>query len=156
MIRIASYNVENLFQRAKALSAAADDAAAQAALENQADINEILRQVSYCAADKTRIVELLEALGLGKDDDGDQFAMLRQNRGQLIRRPANAPIEVTANGRADWVGWVELKTEPVDITSTRNTARVIHELDADMIAVVEAETRLALRDFSRVMLRRVG
>jgi endonuclease/exonuclease/phosphatase family metal-dependent hydrolase len=61
-----------------------------------------------------------------------------------------------ADGRADWVGWVELKTEPVDVESTRNTARVIHDVDADMIAVVEAETRLALRDFSRVMLRRVG
>jgi endonuclease/exonuclease/phosphatase family metal-dependent hydrolase len=33
---------------------------------------------------------------------------------------------------------------------------VIHELNADVQGVVEAESRHALRDFSRVMLRRVG
>jgi hypothetical protein len=118
--------------------------------------NEILRLASYSDADRARILRLLTDLGLREDDDGGKFALLRQNRGQLIRRQANGDAEIVAMGRAEWVGWVELKTEPVDVTSTRNTARVIHELDADLIAVVEAETRLALRDFSRVMLRRVG
>ena len=40
--------------------------------------------------------------------------------------------------------------------TTRNTARVIHEVDADILGVVEAESRGSLRDFSRVMLRRAG
>ena len=158
MLKIASYNVENLFQRATALSSAVDDATAEATLDDQAEVNGILRQADYSPADKARILELLTNLGLRKTDDGEKgkFAILRQNRGQLIMRHQNGELEIVAKGRASWVGWVELKTEPVNETSTQNTARVIHELDADMIAVLEAEARLPLRDFSRVMLRRVG
>jgi ribosome assembly protein YihI (activator of Der GTPase) len=69
VVKIASFNVENLFQRATALSSAADDAQARQALEDQAEINEILRQASYGDADKDRILELLTRLGLRDDDD---------------------------------------------------------------------------------------
>jgi endonuclease/exonuclease/phosphatase family metal-dependent hydrolase len=153
-MRIASYNVENLFERAVALSAAAD--AGTETLVAQAEINALLRKAVYTDADRARILELLTDLGLRDDDDGSGLALLRQNRGQLVRRPRTGPVEVVARGRADWLGWVELKTEAVDELSTRNTARVIHEVDADILGVVEAETRGSLRDFSRVMLRRVG
>lgn len=152
---IASFNVENLFQRAVAMSEGAD-AAGAAAIVAQAKVNEILRKAKYSAADKARIPQLLTELGIAKKDDAGKFAILRQNRGQLVRRPRNKPPEIVANGRADWVGWVDLTTEPVDELATRNTARVIQELDADIQAVVEAESRHSLRDFSRVMLRRVG
>jgi endonuclease/exonuclease/phosphatase family metal-dependent hydrolase len=150
-MRIASYNVENLFERVAAFSAAGDDET----LLQQAEVNELLRKAAYSAADKTRILALLTALGLSGDDEGP-LAILRQNRGQLVRRPQNGPPEIVADGRGDWVGWVDLKKEPVDEVATENTARVIHAIDADVIGLVEAETRSSLRDFSRVMLRRVG
>lgn len=154
-MRIASYNVENLFQRAVAMSESAG-AAGAAALLAQATVNEILRKATYTAADRARILQLLEDLGIDRKDDASPFVVLRQNRGQLVRRPRNKPPEIVARGRASWVGWVELKSEPVDEVATLNTARVIHELDADVQGIVEAESRHALRDFSRVMLRRVG
>jgi len=151
---IASYNVQNLFERASALSAEAGTAGAQA-VEAQAEINVLLRKPGY-EEDRERIGELLVELGLAESDEGSAFAMLRQNRGRLVKRPESGGLEVVAKGRADWVGWVELKTEPTDEQSTRNTARVIKEVDADVLGVVEAENRRSLRDFSRVMLRRVG
>jgi len=153
-MRIASYNVENLFERAIALSAGASHAGAQA-LVRQGEINALLRKAVYDAPDRVRILELLTELGL-RDDDESELVILRQNRGQLVHRPRSGPVEVVAAGREDWLGWVEMKTEAVDELTTRNTARVIHEVDADIIAIVEAETRGSLRDFSRVMLRRVG
>jgi len=157
-MRIASYNVENLFERATALAAdtpAAGDPGADA-IAAHGEINTLLRKATYSSHDRDRILELLDALGLRQDDDGGAFALLCQNRGQLVRRRQNGDVEIVASGRADWVGWVELKTEPVDEQTTRNTARVIFEVDADILGVVEAETRGSLRDFSRVMLRRVG
>jgi endonuclease/exonuclease/phosphatase family metal-dependent hydrolase len=153
-MRIASYNVENLFERAVAM--ATDAGAGDETLIAQAEVNTLLRKAIYTPPDRTRILELLTTLGLRDDDDGSGLAILRQNRGQLILRHQNGTVEIVAGGRGDWLGWVELKTEAVDELATRNTARVIHEVDADILGVVEAETRGSLRDFSRVMLRAVG
>ena len=138
-MKIASYNVENLFERAVALSADAA-AANDATLARQAECNELLRKAAYGDADKTRILELLTALGLRDSDDGAGLVILRQNRGQLIRRPQSGPPEIVADGRGEWVGWVELKLAPVDELATRHTAQVIQELEADIIGVVEAES----------------
>ena len=155
-MKIASYNVENLFRRAVAFSGDADPAEAQAVLAAHGEINGLLRKPVYEVADRSRILELLTELGLRESDDGSPLVMLRQNRGQLVRRRQNGDVEVVAGGRGDWLGWVELKTEAVDEITTQNTARVVKDLDADVLAVVEAETRHSLRDFSRVLLRQVG
>ena len=97
---IASFNVQNLFERATALSAAAGSAGARA-LEAQAEINGLLRKPDY-EDDRERIRELLLELGLEQSDEGSGFAMLRQNRGHLVRRRGPGGIEVIVKGRADW------------------------------------------------------
>jgi len=154
-LKIASYNVENLFQRAVAMRQE-DDGKAEAALIAQGEINVLLREPEYDERDRARILELLTELGLRENDDGSPYVLLRQNRGQLVARHRNGDVEVVAGGRADWLGWVDVKTEAVDEVTTQNTARVIKQLDADILGVVEAETRDSLRDFSRVLLRQVG
>jgi hypothetical protein len=79
------------------------------------EINTLLRKASYSSQDRDRILELLETLGLRQDDEGGGFALLRQNRGQLVRRRQTGDVEIVASGRADWVGWVELKANPSTI-----------------------------------------
>ena len=37
-------------------------------------------------------------------------------------------VEIVADGRGDWIGWIELAKEAVDETATRMTARVIREM----------------------------
>jgi endonuclease/exonuclease/phosphatase family metal-dependent hydrolase len=56
----------------------------------------------------------------------------------------------TADG--DWIGWLELATEPVDELSTRKTARVIGDVAADVLAVIEAEDRPSLARFNDELL----
>ncbi|WP_454629291.1 endonuclease/exonuclease/phosphatase family protein [Bradyrhizobium cenepequi] len=154
-MKLASFNVENLFMRARALNGSGFSAEGREILKAQADINAILGKDKYTPTDKKRIVELLDTLGLKKSDES-KYAILRQNRGHLVKRPRNGPVEVVADGRDDWIGWVDLTLEQVNENATRNTARVIQAIDADVLGVVEAENRPALVRFCKDVMPAVG
>ena len=94
-------------------------------------------------------------MGLLRSDDSE-FVRLRKIRGQLLRRPRIGPVLVVAAGRGSWVGWTELKTEAVNEWATTHTAMVMRDLNADLLAVVEAESRPTLKMFSDALLRQVG
>jgi endonuclease/exonuclease/phosphatase family metal-dependent hydrolase len=51
---------------------------------------------------------------------------------------------------------LELKTEAVDEIATQMTARVIKDVNADILAVVEAEDRIALTHFNQQLLKPIG
>jgi endonuclease/exonuclease/phosphatase family metal-dependent hydrolase len=115
-------------------------------------------------ADKQRIRDLFVELDIyyinssgairRKRTQSPRWAWLRKNRGKFDRQPVDATknVEITANGRADWIGWIELAKEPTDEASVRMTARVIREVGADIIGIVEAEDRPSLVRFNQEML----
>lgn len=148
---LASYNVENMFDRAKAMNRESW-AEGRPALEAHRTLNAIFNKTEYSAADKRRILELFEEHGLLRNDEGP-LLILRKIRGQLIRRPRSGGPEIVADGRGSWIGWVELKTEEVRETATENTARVIGAINADVLGVVEAEDRTTLRLFNEAVIR---
>ena len=84
-MRIASFNVENMFERAKALNLA-NWAEGRRTLERHARINDLLAKPVYSGEDEAEIVKLLTELGLANRDNGGEFAQLRQSRGRLVRR----------------------------------------------------------------------
>jgi endonuclease/exonuclease/phosphatase family metal-dependent hydrolase len=149
-MRLASFNVENMFQRPKALNTDTWQAGAPV-LEAYAELQALFEHTTYTDPDRERIVALLEKLGL-RDSDESQWAYLRRSRGQLLSRHRDHTVEVIAAGRGDWIGWLELKVEAVDEIATRNTARVIAAVDADVLAVIEAEDRPALVRFDHDVL----
>lgn len=79
----------------------------------------------------------------------------QKNQGQLIKRPRTG-FEIVADGRADRVAWAELKTAAVNATTVMNTGRVLMDVNADILAVVEAEHCIALKRFSDFVLTQVG
>lgn len=149
-MRLASFNIENLFSRAKAFDAE-DGRAAQRALDAFAEFNGLIAERDYAEADIERMRRLLETLGLEGSDDGP-FVRLRQNRGKFLVRRRSGVLDIVARGRGDWTGWLELEREPVDDTAMRMTAQVIRDVGADVLGVVEAENRPALKDFSGTIL----
>lgn len=153
-MRLAVYNVENLFDRPKAMNLATWSEG-KPILQDFADLSELLGELNYTAARKKRMSTLMIRLGLEKQDSA-KFVVLRHNRGQLLKRPAAGGIEIVAAGRDDWAGSLELQREPVDEVAMRNTARVIHDLKADVLAVVEAESRPVLEQFNQQILKAVG
>ena len=153
-MRLATYNVENLFSRARALNLATPEAG-RGILDAYSEINKLFESEVYSDADKARILQLLTALGLEKKDES-HFAFLRKTRGDLIKRSVVGGTRIVATGRADWVGWVELRTEVIDEHATRNTAQVVRDIGADVLAVCEAEGRSELMQFNHVLLPQVG
>lgn len=153
-MRIASFNVENLFDRPKVMDQATWDVGRQI-LQDFARLNQLLGQRTYSPGDKAQMVELLRDLGLENGDES-QFVILRSNRGKLLRRPSEGGLVIEASGRADWTGSLELIEAPVNEESMQNTARVINDVGADILAVVEAENRPALAMFCEDVLPEVA
>lgn len=143
-MRIATYNVANLFERARALDLETW-ADGRAVLEAFARVTALLAKPRYTPAIQRKIEAGLLALGLGASDTG-KFVLLRQNRGKLRRRVDGA-LRVVATGPDDWWGWLELRRDAVNAVATRLTGRVIRDLQADVLGVVEAESRPALDRF---------
>lgn len=154
-LRIAAYNVENLFSRPRIMGA--PEPVAADILSAHARVNELFEHQTYSATDKADILRLLDTLRLlhsdGNPDNDDTFALLRKIRGQLLKRPTGGgDVTVVADGRSDWVGWVDLIKDRIDALAITHTARVINDVGADILGVVEAEDRTTLRRFNETLL----
>ncbi|MGB5637318.1 MAG: hypothetical protein WBM86_31665, partial [Waterburya sp.] len=152
-MKIAAFNVENLFDRAKIFNQDDEDET-QTILDAVSQLNSLFERDTYTDDILNQIRQLVAQLGLERSDEGT-FVRLRQIRGRMISRPRNRPFEFKAGGRNDWVGWAELRTASVNEIAVMNTGRVIRDVDADILAVVEAENRVALKQFSDLILEKV-
>jgi endonuclease/exonuclease/phosphatase family metal-dependent hydrolase len=153
-MRIAAFNVQNLFDRAKALNGQSWTEGRKV-LAAYAQLNELLQEDPYTDEDKQRIVLLLDRLGLLRGEES-RYVRLRRIRGPLLRRRRTGEVTVVAAGRSSWIGWVELKTEHVDALAMEHTAMVIRDVAPDILGVIEAESRQLLQMFTSAMLTKVG
>lgn len=153
-MRLAVYNVENLFDRARVMNL--DNwADGKAFLDNFAKLNAILGKIAYSSADKRRMVDLFVKLGLDKSDTS-QFVILRQSKGKLLRRARNGKLEIIVDGRAQWAGSLELRDEPISEKAMQTTAQVLIDVGADVLGVIEAESRPALSQFNAQLIAARG
>lgn len=164
VVRIASFNVENLFQRPKAFNPFDWDAG-EPVVAAYKRFNSLISKERYTTADKSKMIDDLITLDIYRlgttgvvrkapRSDDPQWAWLRKNRGSFDLEPSDIreSVEIVADGRADWIGWVELAVAPTNEIGVEMTAKVVRELDAHIIGIVEAEDRPSLVRFNEDML----
>ncbi|WJV54194.1 endonuclease [Prodigiosinella aquatilis] len=147
-LRIASYNVENLFHRTLILN-----------LPDSQKINELL--------DKVRQLQMLLDMPTYDDTLKDSvfnltvvlqpYIDIRKDAGSLGGWKKNAGktgfrINKSCRGRGDWIGEITFKSQNFSDQQRKNTGKVIATLNADILCAVEVENMGVLKNFNSQIL----
>jgi endonuclease/exonuclease/phosphatase family metal-dependent hydrolase len=142
----------NLFSRAKPIATVDDWQENKPVLEDIAKLNSLLEKEIYSESDKQEIISILIRNNLATRSGKDDLFRINQIREKLYTNPDEGVINIKANGRSKWLGWVEPVREVLTTAAIRNTARVIGAVNADVLCLVEVEDRFTLEKFSQDIL----
>ncbi|MBM4447542.1 MAG: endonuclease/exonuclease/phosphatase family protein [Chloroflexi bacterium] len=123
-LRIATFNCENLFSRPRIFAEKKERS-----LELLGYVSLLQEELSKDVFDHKHINELKKKLS--------GYITINDVRGKHDK----------VAGAGQWLGWVEFTRHKADDVAVENTARVISDINADVICLIEVESRPILQKF---------
>ncbi|MDX1760731.1 MAG: hypothetical protein R3218_01115 [Christiangramia sp.] len=147
-MKVASFNMENIFFR--------DERLIKRNVSNclsswMTEFENLMSRESRHQKNYVRLRELSFLLGFNQSAL-EPYVILRRKAGQLYMRRRTSELEIKAHAATGWNGWIKLCSRPIDEIAVRNKARLISEVNPDVLIVQEVEDRQSLLDFNEIYL----
>lgn len=143
-MKIAMLNIENVFHRDANLVKRSMSDSINKWIE---EFEQLLYKNDRVENEFARMRELSFLLGFHKSTI-EPYVVMRRKAGQLYMRKKNADLEYKATDLSNWNGWVKLNSRPVNEGAVRNKARLIYEVNPDVLIIQEVEDRQSLVEFN--------
>ncbi len=146
-MKIAVYNVENLFYRDRELIKRSLNDSIHLWLEEF----EQLLSGSKGENELRRMRELSFLLGFHKSAS-EPYAVMRRKAGELYLKKKTFKEEEKAGPWNNWSGWIKVNSNPISTAAVENKAKVIAEANPNILIMQEVEDRQSLLDFNEQFL----
>jgi endonuclease/exonuclease/phosphatase family metal-dependent hydrolase len=155
-LKLSTFNLNNLFERAKILNIDHEEqsfsATTKEVLNDVSALCKLLEKPSYDGATGEKIKDLLKKYFVTEPYKKAKYFAINEIRGKLFKA-SKTGMELVAKGKEDWMGFVEFTKVATNDIAVVNTARVIDAVNPDIICTVEVDNRLALEHFSDLIWR---
>lgn len=151
-MKIATFNIQNLFHRDRSFL---EKPYSKCVYDWVSELDNLIRKKNYNPTDSNRMRELSFLLGFDKSYQVP-YAVMRRRAGFLFLKGMDYSKELQASELTDWNGWIALQTVPIHPTAIQNKARVISEVDPDILLLQEVEDKASLSEFNTELLPKFG
>lgn len=147
-MKIATFNIQNLFHRDRSLI---EKPFSKCVTDWVSELDNLIRKKDYSQCDTNRMRELSFLLGFDKSYQ-TPYAVMRRKAGFLFLKGMNYSKELQSCELTDWNGWIALQTIPIKTIAIKNKARVIAEVNPDIMLLQEIEDKASLAEFNTELL----
>lgn len=145
---IATYNIQNIFHRDRALIKKYREENQELWIE---EFERLMVMGMRTNKEFNRLRTLSKLLGF-EDAQNGPFLTMVNKAGQLFLKTNTTSEANKASPLTNWNGWVRLNSTPINDVAIANKAKVVNEVSPDVLVLLEVEDRASLLEFNKCFL----